>query len=90
MANVVIIDFACLGIAEWDPWLDMRISYWPVMGLRRTMRRAQGVTYRPRQLFKVSSSSVTGDVCLTYRIFVLIIFQACLTVLSPCILIIVR
>jgi hypothetical protein len=23
VADVVIIDFACLGIAEWDPWLDI-------------------------------------------------------------------
>ena len=80
-----IIDFTCLEVAEWNPQLDMQISYHPVVGLGRTVRLTQGMTYRPRHLFTAHSSLMTGDVCyLMYCIVVLIISWACSTVLSLC------
>ena len=71
-AGVAVIDFVSLEVAEWDPHLDMRISYRPMVEIRCTMSRMQGMTYRPRCLPMVCSSSVGGDICyLTHCVFVL-------------------
>ena len=72
VADVVVIDFTPLEVAVWNPRLDMRISYHPVVEFRRAMSRTQGMTYRPRCLFVARLSLAKGNVCyFTHRIFVL-------------------
>ena len=72
VADVVVIDFTFLEVAEWNPHLDMWISYYPVVEFRRAISRMQGMTYRPRCLFVARLSLAKGNVCyLTHHIFVL-------------------
>ena len=63
VANIIVIDFTFLEVAEWNPQLDMQISYHPVVEIHCTMFRMQGMTYCPRCLPMVCLSLVGGDIC---------------------------
>ena len=69
----VVVGLIFLEVAEWDPRLDMCISYHPAIQIHHTLSRTQGTTYHPRCLFMARSSLAGGEICYFMRNFVLMV-----------------